>query len=84
MGSLPIIKTMVGKLEFNSLMDTGSTICVISPKLFEQIKTQQKLKYIARNCQILTLTGENVDYRACIELTLKIGNQQVNHEFFCD
>lgn len=82
MANLPIIKTIVGKIEFNSLIDTGSSICCISPELFEKIKAQQKIKYITRNCQIMTLTGESVEYRACIELTLKIGNQKVSHEFF--
>ena len=80
--SLPIIKATTGKIEFNALTDTGSSINVISPLLFEKIKNDQKIKYIAKSCQVLTMTGEQINYRCVIELKFAIGNQKITHEFF--
>lgn len=80
--SLPVIEACAGSLNFKALCDTGSSICILSPEIFEKIKSQIKVKYITRHCKILTMTGHNVEFSACATIAIKIGNQPLTHDFF--
>lgn len=80
--NLPMIEVIMTGTKFKTLIDSGSSISILCPTVFEKVKTVQKLKYIARHCQILTMTGSKVEYVACVTINLKIGNQNLCHDFF--
>lgn len=66
----------------NSLIDTGSTISLMSDDLFQEIIKYQKVERIARTVKITTFTGSEINFITCAVIKIKIGNQIGKQKFF--
>ena len=52
------------------LVDTGSSVTIINPKLFEEIYSMRKLNVIAINIRLKSANGNNISAGEC-SLSLK-------------
>ncbi|KAG8171568.1 hypothetical protein JTE90_007701 [Oedothorax gibbosus] len=79
---LPFVKVDFEGKSFSLLIDTGSSICLLSYDIFLDIKQSQKPKYLSRSVRIQTVNGSGVRFVSCVELTLKLGGQKLKQVFY--
>ena len=79
--NLPLIEVTIAKKQIPVLLDTGSSVSIISKIFFENIKEQIKARFLSRRVQITTINS-SVNFSSCVEFTFKIQNQNFKHSFF--
>lgn len=78
---LPVIDIILAKLNFPVLVDSGSSICIISEEFFQSIKSFINYKFLARAVTISTINSK-VKFSGCIDLSFKIEKFHFRHNFF--
>lgn len=78
---LPLINVGINNIEAKVLIDTGSSISILSANFFHKNKTFFKYKNLARKVQISTINS-SVEFQACIVFSFKIGLKSFKHAFF--
>ena len=63
------------------LLDSGSSLPVISDNLFQKLKHNNTCKHIFRKVSNKTINSK-VSFNACIEIAFKIQNKFFRHSFF--
>lgn len=67
-----------------ALIDTGASLSLISPKLFEKLKnTNLKIFYLSRAVKIFTINNTTIPFKSCIKITFKLNGIFVSAIFFC-
>ena len=81
--NLPLWYFNLKNIQICSLLDSGASISLLSPDLFEQIKsTDIKIKYLSRSVNIHTLNNQTIPFRNCIQITFKVENIFVTGTFY--
>lgn len=78
---LPLIEIRVANHELFVLLDTGSTLSILSHSFFLANKAQLNYKNLSRSVTISTLNSQ-VHFHGCIELSFKIKNKFFKHPFY--
>lgn len=82
LGGLPTIPVEIGKQTFDFLIDSGSSITIIDPHTFSEIKGNEKTNIIARKVRVTTLNNSEIYFHGCAEITIKIGQTKCKQTFF--
>jgi hypothetical protein len=79
--SLPHLDILYGKESITCLVDTGSSISLISVSKFNEIKRFITFKNIANNVTISTVNS-TVKFYNCVKFTFKVGKFYFNQMFY--
>lgn len=79
--TLPVIKVKFGESEQSMLLDSGSTISLISHNSYTNIKQHTKVRLLSRNVSIRTVNS-NLSFICCAEMSFKIGKHFFKHVFY--
>lgn len=79
--TLPLINIQVAKTSISSLLDSGSSISVISKNFYDSVKNQIKSKLLSRHITITTINSA-VQFQGCAEISFKIGQTFYRHPFY--
>lgn len=77
----PVIRATLAKLDYNFLVDSGSSISLISAELFNSLKSFLHYKYLSRNVVIKTVNS-SVKFLGCAEISFTINRNFFRHPFF--
>lgn len=80
--NLPTIELKVNKNAYNALLDSGSSVSLISYDTFQQIKQITKVKYLSRNVKLHSITNEQIPFECCVSFSIKINNKSIQQAFF--
>lgn len=78
---LPLINSKIADLDVTILLDTGSSVSIMSKVLFEKIKHCLKIRYLSRQVKITTVNS-SVNFSACVEVPVKISSKCIKHPFY--
>lgn len=78
---LPLIFINCNNEKLLMLVDTGSSISLISNQMFQKIKNHLSYKHIARNVTITTVNSK-VKFYGCVQFTFKVGKLFFNQAFY--
>ena len=67
------ISVLVAGYEVCAMIDTGSTICVISSDLFQKIKQTAKVDIKKCDRQCMVANGSNINFDTIVSVPVKIG-----------
>lgn len=81
--NLPMVDLEFNKHLYTFLVDSGSSVSLLSKEMFEQIKEnyKNKIKYLSRNVKITTVNSE-LHFLCCVELSFKIKNHFFKNIFY--
>ena len=75
------IKGEIKNKEITILVDTGSSVTIINPKLFEEIDPKRELNFIATNIRLKSANGNDISVLGECPLSLKLRNKLFPHTF---
>lgn len=78
---LPLISISVANFSSTVLLDTGSSVSIISSTYFNHIKPGIKIKYLSRQVKITTVNS-SVQFSSCIQFSFKIQGKNFKHIFY--
>lgn len=78
---LPLINVVFGPNKYLFLLDTGSTVSLIPRSILEEIKVNNKVKFLSRAVKIKTINSD-LAFSACTEITFKIDKNFFKNQFF--
>ena len=75
------IKGEIKNKEITMLVDTGSSVTIINPKLFEEIDPKRELNSIATNIRLKSANSNHISVLGECPLNLKLRNKLFPHTF---
>ena len=63
------------------LLDTGSSVCLLSQNVFNNIKHILKYKHLSTSVSLKTVNS-HIHFSACIQTSIKIQNKSYSHNFY--
>lgn len=78
---LPLINTTFDSFNTNMLLDSGSSLSLLSLETYNIIKLLVKCKPLSRPVTIKTVNSD-VPFSACVRIPFKINNRKFNHPFY--
>lgn len=73
--NVPMINFTIEGEIVSALVDSGSSISLISPDLFEKLKEKKtKFKYLGNNIRIQSFSGTLIPFKHCVQFTFKLQN----------
>ena len=63
------------------LLDTGSSISLMSREVFDKLKAQLKYKFLGRSVSISTINSQ-VKFTGCADVSFKINKQHYRHNLY--
>ena len=69
-------------LPFTFLIDTGSNVSILSTAMVDKLSTAFHQSIQPTNTKLLTVTGEMTPFLGKSNIHMKIGSQNINHQFF--
>lgn len=78
--SLPTINVKFGTKIYPMVLDTGSSVSLLSRNVYEEIKQVTKSKILSRQVQIKTVNSV-LQFSACSEISFKIGKHHFKNHF---
>lgn len=80
--TLPVTEAKLAGYEVISLIDSGSSICLLEQRIFILIKKDKRIKYLKIDASIKSITGNDLNITDCVMLPVQIGNKQFYHKFY--
>ena len=80
----PFIPTIIAKFGNENilcLLDTGSSISLMSKEVFDKLKAQLKYKFLGRSVSISTINSQ-VKFTGCADISFKINKQHYRHNLY--
>ena len=79
--NIPIINISFPNLSVPVLVDTGSSVSLISKSFFNQHKNSLKYRHLSRSVKISTLNSD-VKFIGCVDISFKINSAHYRHPMF--
>lgn len=80
--TLPVTEIKLAGNAVITLIDTGSSICLLEQKIFNSFNTDKRIKHLQIDALVKSITGENLNITDCVLLPVQIGNKQFIHKFY--
>lgn len=81
--NLPIIYFDIEGIKIASLLDSGGAVSLLSPDLFEELKSKNiKIKYLGNQIRIQSFNGNSIPFKSCVKLSFKINNTFTSGTFY--
>lgn len=71
----------MGEESIKCLLDTGSSISLMSKEVFDGIKNKIKYRFLGRTISISTINSQ-VQFRGCADISFKINKQHFRHNIY--
>ena len=75
------IKGEITDREIAMSVDTGSSVTIINPKLFEELDPKRELNFIETDIRLKSANGHGITVLGKCPLSLKLGNNLFPHTF---
>lgn len=80
---LPIIQVQINNKTFNALLDSGTSISIISNKAFQKLPPSQITNKPNPQVKITTLSGDEIQINSSALLSVSLANTLFKHNFLC-
>lgn len=80
--TLPIVNLKLAGISVKSLIDTGASATLLSSKVFQQMKNDDRVNILRIDAQITSVTGGNLEVTHCVSLPINIGNKHYQHKIY--
>lgn len=79
--TLPVIIVSFGNFSCKFLLDSGSSISLVSSNIFNEVKSNTKVKFLSRRVNIRTVNS-TLTFSACTEISMKINKNNFKQVFY--
>lgn len=80
---LPLLHFTIKEIDIISLIDSGSSVSLMSPILFNKLKDSGiKIKYLSRQVNIHALNNSVIPFRQCIKIKFKLNKVFTTGTFY--
>lgn len=80
--TLPITQFKLCGIDVIFLVDSGASVCVLNDKIFQKLKTDDRVKRLTVDANIKSVTGTDLIVTDCVSLPVNIGNKEIRQKFY--
>lgn len=79
---MPVTEIKIVGHKVICLVDCGATISLLNDKIFQKLKTDDRITHLTIDANIKSVTGDDLIVTDCVSLPVIIGNKEVRQRFY--